>query len=79
MLRIHGAGEHPGTFRRWLQTSSDEEEAARLANDTRFGLAATVATGDPERVRDLQAPLGGCRDRPSGQFEALLRQPRERR
>jgi len=78
MLRIHGAGEYPGTFRLWLQTSSDEE-AARPANDTRFGLAATVATGDPERVRDLQAPFGGCRDRPSGQFEALLRQPRERR
>ncbi|WP_405530477.1 hypothetical protein OG426_51350 [Streptomyces canus] len=49
-----------------LQTFSDEEEAARPANDTRFGPAAIVATGDPERVRDLQAPFGGSRHRPSG-------------
>ncbi|ULR55105.1 aldehyde dehydrogenase [Streptomyces deccanensis] len=33
-----------------LQTFTDEEEAVRLANDTRFGLAATLATGDPERA-----------------------------
>ncbi|MER5952968.1 aldehyde dehydrogenase [Streptomyces longhuiensis] len=38
-----------------LQTFADEDEAVRLANDTRFGLAATVATGDrgrAERVTD---------------------------
>ncbi|MFB7414054.1 aldehyde dehydrogenase [Streptomyces sp. NPDC056121] len=38
-----------------LQTFADEGEAVRLANDTRFGLAATVATGDrgrAERVTD---------------------------
>ncbi|MFE2988903.1 aldehyde dehydrogenase [Streptomyces sp. NPDC059262] len=38
-----------------LQTFTDEDEAVRLANDTRFGLAATVATGDrrrAERVSD---------------------------
>ncbi|MFD5118209.1 aldehyde dehydrogenase [Streptomyces sp. NPDC058385] len=38
-----------------LQTFTDEDEAVRLANDTRFGLAATVATGDrgrAERVTD---------------------------
>jgi 5-carboxymethyl-2-hydroxymuconic-semialdehyde dehydrogenase len=33
-----------------LQTFADEDEAVRLANDTRFGLAATVATGDRERA-----------------------------
>ncbi|MFH8734244.1 MULTISPECIES: aldehyde dehydrogenase [unclassified Streptomyces] len=38
-----------------LQTFADEDEAVRLANGTRFGLAATVATGDrgrAERVTD---------------------------
>jgi 5-carboxymethyl-2-hydroxymuconic-semialdehyde dehydrogenase len=38
-----------------LQTFAGEDEAVRLANDTRFGLAATVATGDrgrAERVTD---------------------------
>ncbi|MYV98744.1 aldehyde dehydrogenase, partial [Streptomyces sp. SID3343] len=34
-----------------LQTFTTEDEAIELANDTRFGLAATVATGDPERAR----------------------------
>ncbi|MFC9670968.1 aldehyde dehydrogenase [Streptomyces sp. NPDC056949] len=33
-----------------LQTFTDEDEAVRLANDTRFGLAATVATGDRGRA-----------------------------
>lgn len=33
-----------------LQTFADEDEAVRLANDTRFGLAATVATGDRGRA-----------------------------
>ncbi|WP_460062420.1 aldehyde dehydrogenase [Streptomyces sp. YKOK-I1] len=40
-----------------LQTFRDEEEAVRLANDTRFGLAATVATGDPERAARVTAQL----------------------
>ncbi|QKV96702.1 aldehyde dehydrogenase [Streptomyces sp. NA02950] len=38
-----------------LQTFDTEEEAVTLANDTRFGLAATLATGDrarAERVAD---------------------------
>ncbi|RFC69938.1 aldehyde dehydrogenase [Streptomyces sp. AcE210] len=33
-----------------LQTFADEDEAVRLANDTRFGLAATVTTGDRGRA-----------------------------
>ncbi|TFE58279.1 aldehyde dehydrogenase [Streptomyces sp. ICN441] len=40
-----------------LQTFADEEEAVRLANDTRFGLAATVATGDPGRAERVTAQL----------------------
>ncbi|MER6079165.1 aldehyde dehydrogenase [Streptomyces sp. NPDC001833] len=40
-----------------LQTFADEEEAVRLANDTRFGLAATLATGDPERAERVTAQL----------------------
>ncbi|MFE5037459.1 aldehyde dehydrogenase [Streptomyces sp. NPDC056683] len=40
-----------------LQTFADEEEAVRLANGTRFGLAATVATGDPERAERVTAQL----------------------
>ncbi|MER6224083.1 aldehyde dehydrogenase [Streptomyces sp900105755] len=40
-----------------LQTFADEEEAVRLANDTRFGLAATLATGDPERAERVAARL----------------------
>jgi aminomuconate-semialdehyde/2-hydroxymuconate-6-semialdehyde dehydrogenase len=40
-----------------LQTFADEEEAIRLANDTRFGLAATLATGDPERAERVTARL----------------------
>ncbi|MFF7468800.1 aldehyde dehydrogenase family protein [Streptomyces sp. NPDC008092] len=40
-----------------LQTFADEEEAVRLANDTRFGLAATLATGDPERAERVTARL----------------------
>ncbi|MBD0671190.1 aldehyde dehydrogenase [Streptomyces sp. CBMA156] len=40
-----------------LQTFGDEEEAVRLANDTRFGLAATVATGDEERARRVTGRL----------------------
>ncbi|MGW7547027.1 aldehyde dehydrogenase [Streptomyces sp. NPDC054770] len=40
-----------------LQTFADEEEGVRLANDTRFGLAATLATGDPERAERVTAQL----------------------
>ncbi|MFF8910266.1 aldehyde dehydrogenase [Streptomyces olivaceoviridis] len=40
-----------------LQTFTTEEEAVRLANDTRFGLAATVATGDRERAERVTAQL----------------------
>ncbi|MGV9344632.1 aldehyde dehydrogenase [Streptomyces spiralis] len=40
-----------------LQTFTTEEEAVRLANGTRFGLAATVATGDPERAERVTAQL----------------------
>ncbi|WP_320773303.1 aldehyde dehydrogenase [Streptomyces sp. CRN 30] len=40
-----------------LQTFTDEDEAVRLADDTRFGLAATVATGDPERAARVSARL----------------------
>ncbi|MET9835372.1 aldehyde dehydrogenase [Streptomyces sp. NPDC006385] len=40
-----------------LQTFTDEDQAVRLANDTRFGLAATVATGDPERAERVTGQL----------------------
>ncbi|MBV1940162.1 aldehyde dehydrogenase [Streptomyces sp. BV286] len=40
-----------------LQTFATEDEAIRLANDTRFGLAATVATGDPERAERVTGQL----------------------
>ncbi|MFF0292641.1 aldehyde dehydrogenase [Kitasatospora sp. NPDC004615] len=40
-----------------LQTFRDEEEAVRLANDTRFGLAATLATGDQERAARVTEQL----------------------
>lgn len=40
-----------------LQTFTDEDEAVRLANDTRFGLAATLATGDPERAERVTERL----------------------
>ncbi|WP_327582862.1 aldehyde dehydrogenase [Nonomuraea sp. NBC_00507] len=40
-----------------LQTFDTEEEAVRLANDTRFGLAATVATGDRARADRVTARL----------------------
>ncbi|MGW1035739.1 aldehyde dehydrogenase [Streptomyces antibioticus] len=33
-----------------LQTFADEDEAVQLADDTRFGLAATLVTGDRERA-----------------------------
>ncbi|MEV6834000.1 aldehyde dehydrogenase [Streptomyces sp. NPDC051133] len=40
-----------------LQTFTTEDEAVTLANDTRFGLAATVATGDRERAERVTARL----------------------
>ncbi|GAA2665641.1 aldehyde dehydrogenase [Streptomyces vastus] len=40
-----------------LQTFATEEEAVHLANGTRFGLAATLATGDQERAERVSAQL----------------------
>ncbi|WP_217198480.1 aldehyde dehydrogenase [Streptomyces buecherae] len=40
-----------------LQTFTSEDDAVHLANDTRFGLAATLATGDPERAERVTARL----------------------
>ncbi|MFJ5921197.1 aldehyde dehydrogenase [Kitasatospora sp. NPDC092948] len=40
-----------------LQTFRDEAEAVRLANDTRFGLAATLATGSRERAERVTGQL----------------------
>ncbi|MFE6049843.1 aldehyde dehydrogenase [Kitasatospora sp. NPDC056446] len=40
-----------------LQTFTTEDEAVALANGTRFGLAATLATGDPERAERVTGRL----------------------
>jgi len=40
-----------------LQTFADETEAVAMANDTRFGLAATLVTGDPVRADRVSAAL----------------------
>ncbi|HEY5031925.1 MAG TPA: aldehyde dehydrogenase [Actinomycetes bacterium] len=40
-----------------LQTFHTEGEAVAMANDTRFGLAATVVTGDPVRAERVSAQL----------------------
>jgi aminomuconate-semialdehyde/2-hydroxymuconate-6-semialdehyde dehydrogenase len=40
-----------------VQTFSSEGEAVAMANDTRFGLAATMVTGDPERAERVSARL----------------------
>ncbi len=40
-----------------FQTFATEDEGVRLANDTRFGLAATMVTGDPERAERVSARL----------------------
>jgi 5-carboxymethyl-2-hydroxymuconic-semialdehyde dehydrogenase len=40
-----------------IQTFSDEHEAVAMANDTRFGLAATLVTGDPDRAERVSARL----------------------
>ena len=38
-----------------VQTFDTEDEAIAMANDTRFGLAATLVTGDPERAERVAA------------------------
>ena len=40
-----------------LQTFADEDEAVALANDTRYGLAAILYTGDPGRAERVSAEL----------------------
>jgi aminomuconate-semialdehyde/2-hydroxymuconate-6-semialdehyde dehydrogenase len=40
-----------------IQTFADEEEGVAMANDTRFGLAATLVTGDPARAERTSARL----------------------
>ncbi|MGD9957997.1 aldehyde dehydrogenase [Nocardioides sp.] len=40
-----------------VQTFSDEEQAVELANDTRFGLAATLVTGDRARAERVSHRL----------------------
>ncbi|MEV4255440.1 aldehyde dehydrogenase, partial [Spirillospora sp. NPDC049652] len=40
-----------------LQTFDTEEQAVAMANETKFGLAATVATGSPERAERVTARL----------------------
>ena len=40
-----------------LQTFSSEEEAIGMANDTRYGLAATLVTGDPVRAERVAAAV----------------------
>jgi 5-carboxymethyl-2-hydroxymuconic-semialdehyde dehydrogenase len=40
-----------------LQTFSSEDQAVAMANDTRYGLAATMVTGDPVRAERVSALL----------------------
>jgi aminomuconate-semialdehyde/2-hydroxymuconate-6-semialdehyde dehydrogenase len=40
-----------------IQNFSGEEQAIELANNTRFGLAATLVTGDPDRAERVSARL----------------------
>jgi aminomuconate-semialdehyde/2-hydroxymuconate-6-semialdehyde dehydrogenase len=40
-----------------IQTFTDEAEGVAMANDTRFGLAATLVTGDPARAERVSAQL----------------------
>jgi aminomuconate-semialdehyde/2-hydroxymuconate-6-semialdehyde dehydrogenase len=40
-----------------LQTFSSEQDAVALANSTRYGLAATMFTGDPQRAERVAARL----------------------
>ncbi|MEN4476386.1 aldehyde dehydrogenase family protein [Mycolicibacterium cosmeticum] len=40
-----------------IQTFTDEEQGIAMANDTRFGLAATLVTGDPQRAERVSARI----------------------
>jgi aminomuconate-semialdehyde/2-hydroxymuconate-6-semialdehyde dehydrogenase len=40
-----------------IQTFSGEERAVEMANSTRFGLAATLITGDPDRAERVSARI----------------------
>jgi aminomuconate-semialdehyde/2-hydroxymuconate-6-semialdehyde dehydrogenase len=40
-----------------FQTFSTEEQGVEMANNTRFGLAATLVTGDPDRAERVSAQL----------------------
>jgi aminomuconate-semialdehyde/2-hydroxymuconate-6-semialdehyde dehydrogenase len=40
-----------------IQTFTDEAEGVAMANSTRFGLAATLATGDRDRAERVSAAL----------------------
>jgi aminomuconate-semialdehyde/2-hydroxymuconate-6-semialdehyde dehydrogenase len=40
-----------------IQTFTGEEQAVEMANNTRFGLAATLVTGNPERAERVSARL----------------------
>jgi 5-carboxymethyl-2-hydroxymuconic-semialdehyde dehydrogenase len=40
-----------------VQTFATEAEAVEMANNTRFGLAATLVTGDPERAERVSSAL----------------------
>jgi 5-carboxymethyl-2-hydroxymuconic-semialdehyde dehydrogenase len=40
-----------------VQTFADEDEGVRMANETRFGLAATLVTGSSERAERVSARL----------------------
>jgi aminomuconate-semialdehyde/2-hydroxymuconate-6-semialdehyde dehydrogenase len=40
-----------------IQTFATEEQGVAMANNTRFGLAATLVTGDPERAERISAQL----------------------
>jgi 5-carboxymethyl-2-hydroxymuconic-semialdehyde dehydrogenase len=40
-----------------MQTFGTEDEGVAMANDTRFGLAATLVTGDPARAERVSARL----------------------
>jgi len=40
-----------------VQSFSGEEQAVEMANNTRFGLAATLITGDPDRAERVSAQI----------------------
>jgi aminomuconate-semialdehyde/2-hydroxymuconate-6-semialdehyde dehydrogenase len=40
-----------------VQTFSSENQAVEMANNTRFGLAATLVTGDPDRAERVSAEI----------------------